>query len=212
MEVQQLASRLVYENRWMRVREDDVRRADGSQGIFGVVEKPDFALIVPLAADGGLWVVEQFRYPVGGRFCEFPQGSWEDRRDVEPEVLARAELREETGLHAGSLRRLGHLYEAYGYSDQGFDVWLATDLREGTADRLPEEQGMQARRVGRDEWKAMLADGRVKDAPSVAAYGLLLLDEATGSARGEEGQDGRAAGGATAEEQEPWSRPKLANA
>jgi ADP-ribose diphosphatase len=178
-EVRRLASRVVYENRWMRVREDHVRRADGGDGIFGVVEKPDFALIVPVADDGGLWVVEQFRYPVGGRFCEFPQGSWEDQPDVDAELLARAELREETGLQAGSLRRLGHLYEAYGYSNQGFDVWLATDLHEGTADRSPEEQGMQARKVRRDEWNTMLADGRVKDAPSVAAYGLLLLAEAS---------------------------------
>jgi len=81
-------------------------------------------------------------------------------------------------VNAGSLRRLGHLYEAYGYSNQGFDILLATDLREGTADRSPEEQGMQARKVSRRDWNTMLADGRVKDAPSVAADGLLLLDEA----------------------------------
>jgi 8-oxo-dGTP pyrophosphatase MutT (NUDIX family) len=180
MEIRQVASRVVYENRWMRVREDEVR--DGSRGTFGVVEKPDFALIVPLAADGGLWAVEQFRYPVGGRFCEFPQGSWEDQPNVDPEVLARAELREETGLNAGSLRRLGHLYEAYGYSTQGFDVWLATDLRQGASDRSPEEQGMLARKVRRRDWNTMLAAGLVKDAPSVAAYGLLLLDEAANRA------------------------------
>lgn len=183
MEVRRLSTRVVYENRWMRVREDQVRRPDGSDGVYGVVEKPDFALIVPLADDGGLWVVEQFRYPVGERFCEFPQGSWEERPNTDPELLARSELREETGLQAGSLRRLGHLYEAYGFSNQGFDVWLATGLREGPADRSPEEQGMHARKLDRDEWKAMIADGRVKDAPSVAAYGLLLLEEASGPGR-----------------------------
>lgn len=160
MEIRQLASRVVYENRWMRVREDDVRRADGSGGIFGVVEKPDFALIVPLAADGGVWAVEQFRYPVGGRFLEFPQGSWEDQPDTSTRKSSRGqERREETGVNAGSLRRLGHLYEAYGYSNQGFDILLATDLREGTADRSPEEQGMQARKVSRRDWNTMLADG-----------------------------------------------------
>jgi len=181
MEIRRLSTRVVYENRWMRVREDQVRRADGSDGVYGVVEKPDFALIVPLADDGGLWVVEEFRYPVGERFCEFPQGSWEDRPDAHPDLLARSELREETGLQAASLRRLGHLYEAYGFSNQGFDVWLATGLREGRADRSPEEQGMRARKLDRAEWNAMIAGGRVKDAPSVAAYGLLLLEEATGS-------------------------------
>ena len=178
MEICRLASQVVYENRWMRVREDRVRRTDGSDGTYGVVEKPDFALIIPVAADGGLWVIEQFRYPVGGRFCEFPQGSWEDQPNADPELLARGELREETGLQAGSLRPLGRLYQAYGYSNQGLDVWLATDLREGTPDRSPEEQGMHAFEVSRDEWHSMVADGRVRDAASVAAYGLLLLDEA----------------------------------
>ena len=177
MEIRRLASRLVYENRWMRVREDRVRRADGSDGVFGVVDKEDFALIVPRESDGSLWLVEQYRYPVGGRFWEFPQGAREDDPGVDRELLARAELREETGLQAGSLRHLGHLYEAYGYSSQGFDVWLAEDLAPGAPEREPEEHGMRHRRVARDEWTAMLRDGRVKDAHSVAAYGLLLLDE-----------------------------------
>lgn len=176
--MRRLASEVVYENRWMRVIEDQVRLADGSAGTYGVVEKPDFALIVPLAEDGGLWVVEQFRYPVGERFYEFPQGSWEDRPDADPQEVAVGELREETGLRAGSLRLIGHLYQAYGYSTQGLRVWLATDLREGPAERSLEEQGMQARKLSREEWEATVADGRVKDAASVAAYGLLLLEEA----------------------------------
>jgi 8-oxo-dGTP pyrophosphatase MutT (NUDIX family) len=155
METRQISSELVYENRWMRVREDQVRRPDGSEGIFGVVEKD-----------------------VGGRFMEFPQGSWEDRSGVDPEMLARAELAEETGLVAGSLDHVGHLYEAYGYCNQGFDVWIATDLERGEPRRSVEEQGMEVCRVTRAEWRNLLAGGRVKDAPSVAAYGLLTLYEA----------------------------------
>src|SRR6516165_7179453 len=43
---------LVYENRWMRVREDTIRRRDGSNGIYGVVEKPYFVVIIPVEDDG----------------------------------------------------------------------------------------------------------------------------------------------------------------
>ena len=57
-------SREVYANPWMTVREDEVRRADGSDGIYGVVDKPDYALVIPLDGDR-LHLVEQFRYPVG---------------------------------------------------------------------------------------------------------------------------------------------------
>jgi 8-oxo-dGTP pyrophosphatase MutT (NUDIX family) len=105
MSIRRVSSRTVYANQWMRVREDEVERADGSNGIYGVVEKPDFALIVPVDTDCGLWLVEQYRYPVEGRFWEFPQGSWEQQPGVDPAVLARGELREEAGLEASSLER-----------------------------------------------------------------------------------------------------------
>jgi 8-oxo-dGDP phosphatase len=65
MSIRRRSSRVVYENRWMRVREDGIARADGSEAAYGVGEKPDFALIVPLDADERLRLVEQFRYPVG---------------------------------------------------------------------------------------------------------------------------------------------------
>jgi hypothetical protein len=52
MTIRRRSSKTVYENAWMSVREDEIERADGTQGIFGVVEKPDFALIIPQDADG----------------------------------------------------------------------------------------------------------------------------------------------------------------
>jgi ADP-ribose pyrophosphatase len=65
---------------------------------------------------------------VGGRFWEFPQGAWEERPDADPLDVARSELLEETGLEARTVRHLGHLFEAYGFSNQGFHVFLALDL------------------------------------------------------------------------------------
>lgn len=177
MDIRQLSTTVVYENPWMRVREDQVERSDGSKGIFGVVEKADFALIVPVDASGNFWMVEQYRYPVEGRYLEFPQGSWEDAPDVDTVELARGELREETGLEAGHMHHLGHLFEAYGYCDQGFDVWLATDLTVVGANRGTEEQDMVARRVMRSDVRNLVTSGRLKDAPSLAALSLLLMYE-----------------------------------
>ncbi len=74
-EIEQIDTRVVYKNRWMTVREERVRRPDGSDGLFGIVDKPDYSLIVPF--DGQKFhLVEQYRYPVAGRYWEFPQGSW----------------------------------------------------------------------------------------------------------------------------------------
>jgi 8-oxo-dGTP pyrophosphatase MutT (NUDIX family) len=178
MSVTQLDSKIVYQNRWMRVREDVVARPDGSRGIYGVVEKPDYAVILPVDGDG-LHLVEQYRYPVGGRFWELPQGSWEERPDVDPAVLARAELEEETGLAAAEMREIGRLFQAYGYSNQGFRVFVASGLTR-TAQRLEvEEQDLVARRFGFAEVAAMIRDGRIRDATTVAA---LMLAKLTGAA------------------------------
>jgi 8-oxo-dGTP pyrophosphatase MutT (NUDIX family) len=169
-----LNTRVVYENAWMTVREDTVRRQDGSTGIYGVVDKPDFALVMP-RGEGGFWMVEQFRYPVGRRAWEFPQGSWGQGGCGDARQLASAELAEETGLRAAELTHLGHLFEAYGYSTQGFDVYLATGLVQGPPARETTEWDMVHRFVNDDELHRMIADGRVVDAPSVAALALFLL-------------------------------------
>jgi 8-oxo-dGTP pyrophosphatase MutT (NUDIX family) len=158
----------------MRVREDEIVLPDGSAGIYGVVDKPDFALVIPLERDH-VWLVEQFRYPVGRRCWEFPQGSSEDEPASSPVELARAELREETGLAAGELRHVGHLHHAPGFCSQGFDAWLATGLEPGPTAREPGEQTMSCHRVPIARWEAMVRSGQVLDAPSIAAWALLRL-------------------------------------
>lgn len=169
-----------YRNRWMTVREDVTVRADGVTGVYGVVEKADFALIVPYER-GGFHLVEQYRYPVGGRYWEFPQGSWPDSPDADPMALARGELLEETGLSASTIRPFGYLYEAYGFCDQGFHMYLATGLTAGPPDLDEEEAGLICRWFSeKDVWR-LVADGRIRDAPSVAALGILSrLKESAG--------------------------------
>ena len=89
----------------MRVREDEILRSNGAQGIYGVVEKDDSAIIMPIDW-GRIWLVEQFRYTIEERALELPQGGWEMEIDS-PEELARGELREEIGLEAAEMTCLG---------------------------------------------------------------------------------------------------------
>ncbi|MGG5810249.1 NUDIX domain-containing protein [Falsiroseomonas sp. CW058] len=168
------ATRIVYENRWMRVREDAVRRRDGSAGIYGVVEKDDFVVVVPVEADGSIHLVQQFRYPVGARFWEFPQGMW-GGPGADPRRAAEHELAEETGLAAASMVEAGHLYEGYGTMNQGFRVYLATGLTPGQARPEAEEQDLVSRRFPRAEVERMLREGEIKDSVTLAAWGLLAL-------------------------------------
>jgi 8-oxo-dGTP pyrophosphatase MutT (NUDIX family) len=168
------ASRTVYENRWMRLREDATLLPDGTPGIYAVVEKAPAAVIIPLAGDH-LWLVEQYRHPVGERFWELPQGAWDDRPDAPAEELARGELAEETGLRAGRMERLGRMFFAYGISDQRFDVWLATELTEGEQALEETEQGLKVGRFPITEVEAMIRDGAIADAATIASLSLHSL-------------------------------------
>jgi 8-oxo-dGTP pyrophosphatase MutT (NUDIX family) len=172
--VKAIDSRVVYRNQWMTVREDAVVLDDGTAGQYGVVDKADFALVIPEAA-GGLWLVEQFRYPVKRRAWEFPQGSWGEGGGGTQEELAAAELAEETGLRAAELIPLGHLYGAYGFCSQGFDVFLARGLRDGAPAREPSEQDMRHMQVTEAHFERMIATGEIVDSSTIAAYALLLL-------------------------------------
>ncbi len=78
------------------MREDEILRSNGEKGIYGVVEKHDGAIILPID-EGRVWLVEQFRYTIQERALELPQGSWEMEVN-DPEELARGELKEELGL------------------------------------------------------------------------------------------------------------------
>jgi len=162
----------VYRNRWLRVREDRIER-NSVEGIYGVVEKDDCAIIIPIDGDS-VYLVEQFRYAVQQRLLEFPQGGWETR-DVDPEELARGELKEETGLVPDEMRFLGTTYVAYGYANQKMHVFVASGLRHREKEPDPEEHDLQVHRLPITEFEDMLRDGRIPDVCTLAAWGLYLL-------------------------------------
>ncbi|MEC4762803.1 NUDIX hydrolase [Mycobacterium sherrisii] len=172
--IERVASRELYRNPWLIFREDDIRRADGSPGIYAVVDKPVYALVVPY--DGSRFrLVEQFRYPVGARRWEFPQGTAPDLAESAPAELAACELREETGLTATSFEALGFLDVAPGMTSQRGWVFVATGITEGPPEREPEEQDMRSAWFSRADVEEMIRTGVIADSQSVAAYGLFLL-------------------------------------
>ncbi|MCH9736646.1 MAG: NUDIX hydrolase [Actinomycetia bacterium] len=176
--IRAVGSREVYRNNWLTIREDDIRRPDGSSGIYAVVDKPTYALVIPW--DSGpeadrFHLVEQFRYPLERRCWEFPQGTAPGRADIDPAELAARELREETGLRADSMTEIGQLDVAPGMSSQRGRVFLATGISEGPHDREHEEQDMRSQWFARAEVEQMIRDGVITDAQSIAAWTLMAL-------------------------------------
>jgi 8-oxo-dGTP pyrophosphatase MutT (NUDIX family) len=176
--IKRVSSTEIYANPWLSVREDKIVRADGTPGIYSVVDKPASVIVIPREGDR-LFLVEQFRYAVGARRWEFPAGTAPDGQDLPPEQLAVRELAEETGLRAGALSQIGTVDVAPGFSSQRQAVFLAEHLVEGPTEREHEEQDMDARwwEVA-DVWIAVAA-GEICDAQTLAALTLLSAhDEA----------------------------------
>ena len=172
MTIRQVSSRVVYRNRWMTVREDEIERDNGSRGIYGVVEKFDGAIVIAMNGDS-IYLVEQYRYALGVKSLEFPQGSLE-RSDVDPAEIARQELREETGLVAEKLEFLGEIYIACGYANQKTYAFLATRLTQTGGAPDAEEHDLAVRKVSMGELGRLIRENVIKDAQTLAAWGLYL--------------------------------------
>jgi len=159
------------------VREDIIERANGERGIYGVIDKDPACIIIPLEStpEGEfIYLVSQFRYTVGGRFMELPQGGWE-LTDADPEEMARGELREETGLNADHMTQLTTLQIGYGVMNQKHHVYLAEGLTQGEHSRDAEESDLEVHRVSVAEFEAMIVDGTIVDNCSVSAWGVYRL-------------------------------------
>jgi 8-oxo-dGTP pyrophosphatase MutT (NUDIX family) len=168
-----LSSREIYRNPWMRLREDEILRSNGKKGIYGVVEKDEAAIIIPIDGDR-VWLVEQFRYTIQEQAVELPQGGWEMAIE-DPEELARGELREETGLHAAAMTYLGSTWIAYGFTRQKQHVFLATGLTHAEKNPDEEEHDIVVRNMPVAEFEDMMREGKVCDGCTLAAWALYLL-------------------------------------
>lgn len=161
-----LASREVYDNAWIRVREDSVIRPDGEQGIYGVVHFKNVAVGVLALEDDSIYLVGQYRYPLEQYSWEIPEGGCPEGED--PLDAAKRELAEETGLRAERWEQMGSAHLSNSVSDE-IAVWfLASGLKQGEHNPEGTEQ-LKIRRVSFDEALEMIFQGEIMDAMSQLA-------------------------------------------
>ncbi|MBA3322383.1 MAG: NUDIX hydrolase [Pyrinomonadaceae bacterium] len=164
---------MVYNNPWIGVREDAVVRPDGERGIYGVVHYKNTAIgILPIENDD-IYLVGQYRYPLGIYSWEIPEGGCLEGDDFLK--AAKRELEEETGLRAGNWAKLGEAHLSNSVSDE-LAVWfLATGLIQGKQ-QLEGTEKLIVRRLPFKEALRMALNGEITDAISLMAifqYHLL---------------------------------------
>lgn len=164
-----VSSETQFEGRFLAVRVDTLRAPDGRMMTREVVSYGTAVVLVPVTQDGRLLLVRQYRHPTGRWLLEFPAGGV-DEDDASPEDAAVRELREETG-HRGTVRRIGGLYLAPGYSDEYQHIYVAEDLVEDALD-ADEDEDLLLERVTFEDALRLVDEGAIQDAKTLAA--LLL--------------------------------------
>jgi len=126
MKFDTLQSQFVYQGRAFSVRKDQVRLPDGAKTVLDIVEHSGAVTILPIDSEGQVWFVRQYRHAAGIEMLELPAGTLEPGEA--PENCAHREIREEIGMGAGKLQKIGTFYLAPGYSTEFMHIFLATDL------------------------------------------------------------------------------------
>ena len=179
-EIRTLASSVVYSDNWTRLRRDEIERADGSQGTYAVVERDNFAVIIP-AENGGFFLVEEYRYPLGRRCWSFPQGSFPEGEDGHAGGAGPRRTRPGDRAARGAP---GAARDAVGEPRlvQPVRRALAGDRADPGPSPTSNRKSLACATSGcrGPSFEAMIRDGRIVDDSSLAGYALLLMAERRG--------------------------------
>jgi ADP-ribose pyrophosphatase len=127
MKFETLSSEIIYRGRIFDVRRDFVRLPDSKSVQLDIVEHSGAVTMLPIDSQGMIWFVRQYRHAAGDEILELPAGTLD--KDEEPEICAQREIREEIGMSAQQLQKIGEFFLAPGYSSEYMYVYLATGLR-----------------------------------------------------------------------------------
>ena len=164
-----IKSETLLEGRVFKIRRDYLKTAEGRETKLEIIEHGGSVVIVPIDSEGNVIFVRQYRHATGQDILELPAGT---RDDNEPhEECAARESREEIGMEAGKLEKVGEFYLAPGYSTEFMTVFIATELKENPLDP-DEDEVLEVQKFPAKKAFELAKEGKIQDAKSLAA--LLL--------------------------------------
>lgn len=163
------ATKVVYQNPWMRIIEDKVTTPTGNDGIYAYLDSKDSVMIAVLNDAGELYLIRTFSYPDKSWNWELPGGS-SDGEDAA--TASRRELEEETGIIAKTWEKLGSTRVCNGFMTERMTTYLATDAAFDGEREQADEQISEARFIPMDEVDRMIERGEVNDGQSITGIYL----------------------------------------
>lgn len=165
-----IGRRPVHQGRIVDLGVDTVRFPDGSTGELEMIHHSGAAAVLPVLSDVNgpdpqIVLIRQYRYAAGGWLYEVPAGR-PDRPGEPWEECARRELREETGMEAGSIRPLTAIWTTPGFTDERIHLFIATDLTAGKTE-FDADEFMETVTVPFSEALRMVRDGEISDAKTI---------------------------------------------
>jgi ADP-ribose pyrophosphatase len=164
-----IRSETLVQGRAFKIRRDTLKTPDGRETKLEIVDHGGSVVIIPIDDEQNLLFVRQYRHAAKADLLELPAGT---RDEEEPfEECAAREIREETGMRAGKLQKVGAFYLAPGYSTEFMVVFIATELKEDPL-KADDDEFLQLEKIPVKKAVEMAEHGEVPDAKSLAA--LLL--------------------------------------
>jgi ADP-ribose pyrophosphatase len=171
-EEKRVDSRTVYSEGFLSIRKDRIKMPDGSDSTREVISHPGAAMVIPLLEDGRVIIEQQYRYPLGKVFLEFPAGKIDHAEN--PRLTAARELVEETGYRAAELALVTSIHMAIGYSDEVLHIYLARGLKR-VERRLDHGEYLEVGAVSPDWLDERLRAGDLSDTKT--QIGLFWLQD-----------------------------------
>ena len=164
-----VSSAYPWEGHVVRVRVDEVERADGRRTMRDVVEHPGAVAIVAWAGER-IAMVSQWRHATGRVLLEIPAGTLEP--DEPPSATARRELAEEAGLAAASWVEGPTFFTAPGFCTELMHLFLATELHDATGE-ADEDEELEPSWMTLPEARTAIDDGTIMDAKTMVGIEWL---------------------------------------
>ncbi len=163
----QIDSSKVFEGRLLHVYKDNIVLPNGHKSTREYIKHVGAVAVVAIDDQNRIAVEHQFRYPFHKELLEIPAGKL-DSADEDPLEAAKRELREETGIVAGSYEYLGAFYPTCAYSDEVIHLYWAKDLSYGNRE-LDEDESINVEMIDFDAFVDMVLSGKVQDGKTQAA-------------------------------------------